>query len=211
METGQKQKKPNPPHKGGKRIHDESGTVARTHRCYHIEYFLLPDDLVPRKLDLMLSGMVAKLFTESSSKAVTPWLENDKLWISWSHSVDINVTNEYLIKLQDHKITLKIWNTKDKVASNAKLSKSNTVSSLEGDAEAVGDVEHTVLLQRKLFEESQPAPSCIKIKAAKASKVWEESSALAPEAETDLSGLARSDCGLPHPSRTDDTCTARSG
>lgn len=37
-------------------------------RCYHIEYFLLPDDLVPRKLDLVVFGVVAKLFTESNSK-----------------------------------------------------------------------------------------------------------------------------------------------
>ena len=60
------------------------------------------------------------------------------MWISWNHSVDIGVTNEYLIKLRDHKIILKIWDTKDKVSSKVKLSKPNTISSLEGDAEAVG-------------------------------------------------------------------------
>ena len=60
------------------------------------------------------------------------------MWISWNHSVDIDVTNEYLIKLRDHKIILKIWDTKDKVSSKAKLSKPHIISSLEGDAEAVG-------------------------------------------------------------------------
>ncbi|KAF1542857.1 hypothetical protein FQV20_0005028, partial [Eudyptula albosignata] len=103
------------------------------------------------------------------------------MWISWNHSVDIGVTNEYLIKLRDHKIILKIWDTKDKVSSKAKLSKPNVISSLEGDAEAVDGVKYAVLLQRKFFEESQPAPSCTKIKAAKESKAWEESSALPVE------------------------------
>ncbi|KAM6197648.1 uncharacterized protein CFAP92 isoform 2-T2 [Sarcoramphus papa] len=212
LPTEQKQKKSNPPDTQGKRIQvAESGAIPKTQRCYHIEYFLLPDDLMPRKLDLVVFGVVAKLFTESNSKAITPWFENDKMWISWNHSVDIDVTNEYLIKLRDHKIILKIWDTKDKVSSKAKLSKPNIISSLEGDAEAVGGVKHAVLLQRKFFEENQPAPSCTKIKAAKESKAQEESSGLPVEAEeTDLNGLATSNCGLPHPSRTDDLCTVRS-
>lgn len=41
----------------------------------------------------------------------------------------------------------------------------------------IGGVKHTVLLQRKLFEESQPPPSCTKIKEAKKSKAQKESSA----------------------------------
>ncbi|XP_029899721.2 uncharacterized protein KIAA1257 homolog isoform X4 [Aquila chrysaetos chrysaetos] len=212
LPTGQKQKISNPLDTQGKRIQvDESGAIPRMKRCFHIEYFLLPDDLVPRKLDLVLFGVVAKLFTESNSKAITPWFENDKMWISWNHSVDIGVTNEYLIKLRDHKIILKIWDTKDKVSSKAKLSKPSTISSLEGGAEAVGGVKHAVLLQRKFFEESQPAHSCTKIKAAKESKAQEESSAFPVKAEeTYLNGLATSNCGLPYPSRTDDLCTVRS-
>ncbi|XP_052632733.1 uncharacterized protein CFAP92 isoform X5 [Harpia harpyja] len=212
LPTGQKQKISNPLDTQGKRIQvDESGAIPRMKRCFHIEYFLLPDDLVPRKLDLVFFGVVAKLFTGSNSKAITPWFENDKMWISWNHSVDIGVTNEYLIKLRDHRIILKIWDTKDKVSSKAKLSKPNTISSLEGDAEAVGGVKHAVLLQRKFFEESRPAHSCTKIKAAKESKAQEESSAFPVKAEeTYLNGLATSNCGLPYPSRTDDLCTVRS-
>lgn len=66
-----------------------------------------------------------------------PWLENDQMWISWDHNTNVNVTNEFLIKLRDHKITLKLWDTKDKVFSEARLSKPD-VSSAERDAEAVG-------------------------------------------------------------------------
>uniref|UniRef100_A0A8C4U6V5 Cilia and flagella associated protein 92 (putative) n=1 Tax=Falco tinnunculus TaxID=100819 RepID=A0A8C4U6V5_FALTI len=101
---GQKQKISNPPDFRGKRIQvDESGAIPRMQHCYHIEYFLLPDDLVPRKLDFVVFGVVAKLFTESKGRKI----------------VDIIVANEYLIKLRDHK-TLKIWDTKDKVSSKAK-------------------------------------------------------------------------------------------
>lgn len=65
----QNQKIPNPPDRQGQRIPaDESGALLRTKRCYHVEYFLLPDDLVPRKLDLVVFGMVAKLFAERDSK-----------------------------------------------------------------------------------------------------------------------------------------------
>uniref|UniRef100_A0A8C3K516 Cilia and flagella associated protein 92 (putative) n=1 Tax=Calidris pygmaea TaxID=425635 RepID=A0A8C3K516_9CHAR len=105
-------------------------TAPRKQRRYHIEYFLLPDDLEPRKLDLVVSGAVAKLFTESDTEAIAPWVENDKMWISWSHSVDIGVTNEYLIKLRDHKTILQIWDTKGKASSKTKLRKQN-ISSLE--------------------------------------------------------------------------------
>ncbi|POI18551.1 hypothetical protein CIB84_017705 [Bambusicola thoracicus] len=66
-----------------------------------------------------------------------PWLENDQMWISWSHNTNINVTNEFLVKLRDHKITLKLWHTKDQVFSEARLSKPD-MSSIEGDAEDVG-------------------------------------------------------------------------
>lgn len=75
------------------------------------------------------------------------------MWISWNHSVDIDVTNEYLIKLRDHKIILKISDTKGKVSSKAKLSKPNIISSPEGEEEAVGKsntnrhvIKHTLKL-----------------------------------------------------------------
>lgn len=62
-------KKSNLPDMQGKRIQaDESGAVPSTQRFYHIEYFLLPDDLVPRQVNLGLFGVAAQLFTESGSK-----------------------------------------------------------------------------------------------------------------------------------------------
>ncbi|XP_025922184.1 uncharacterized protein KIAA1257 homolog [Apteryx rowi] len=187
---------------------DKYAAIPRMRRYYHIEYFLLPDDTVPRKLDLVLFGMIAKLFAESDSKTITPWFENDQIWVSWNHSIDINVTNEYLMKLRDHKITLKLWDSKDKVSSKAKISQPKIFSSQVEDVDAVGGVKYTVLLQRKFFEETQPPPSCTKVKGVMESKAQKESSARLVEAEeTYLSRLPTSNYGLPHPSRTDDLHT----
>uniref|UniRef100_A0A672U2P3 Cilia and flagella associated protein 92 (putative) n=1 Tax=Strigops habroptila TaxID=2489341 RepID=A0A672U2P3_STRHB len=156
-------KNANHPDTRGKRL--SLGAVPRMEYRYQIEYFLLPDDLIPRKADLVVSGVT-----------MTLWFENNKMWISWNLSVDISVTNEYLLKLRDHKIILKIWDAKENVSSKARPSKAHITATIEEDAEEVGEsnVKHRVLLQRKLFEESQPAPSCMKIKAAK------EESAVAP-------------------------------
>ncbi|CAM4586061.1 unnamed protein product [Lepidochelys olivacea] len=141
--------------------------IPKMRRYYHIEYFLLPGDVEPRKLDLVLFGVVAKLFVECESKVVKPWFENDQIWVSWNHSIDIHVTNEFLIKLRDHKVTLTIWDTKDKVSAKARFSKSRVPDSPVEDSDAIGGVKYTVLLQRKLFEDNQPELSCVKIKGVK--------------------------------------------
>uniref|UniRef100_G1KN91 Cilia and flagella associated protein 92 (putative) n=1 Tax=Anolis carolinensis TaxID=28377 RepID=G1KN91_ANOCA len=99
------------------------GFIPKMHRFYHIEYFLLPDDTDPRKLDLVLLGSLARLYLETESRAVKPWLENDQIWVSWSHSIEINVTNEFLIKLRDHNIQLRLWDLKEKVCSKARFGK----------------------------------------------------------------------------------------
>uniref|UniRef100_A0A8C6JPF6 Uncharacterized protein n=1 Tax=Melopsittacus undulatus TaxID=13146 RepID=A0A8C6JPF6_MELUD len=97
--------------------------------------------------------------------------------------VDISVTNEYLLKLRDHKIIVNIWGAKENVSSKARPSKAHITATIEEDEEEVGEfnVKCRVLLQRKLFEESQPAPSCMKIKATKEPKVQEKPSVLPDE------------------------------
>ncbi|XP_054831339.1 uncharacterized protein CFAP92-like [Eublepharis macularius] len=120
------------------------GLIPKMHRFYHMEYFLLPDDTEPRKLDLVLFGPTAKLFLDSESKSgtpkenerprskkqstlhtsvVKPWLENDQIWVSWNHSIEINVTNDFLVKLRDHKIKLRLWDNKEKMCAKAKFCK----------------------------------------------------------------------------------------
>ncbi|KAM6468061.1 uncharacterized protein CFAP92 isoform 1-T2 [Liasis olivaceus] len=140
------------------------GHIPKMHRFYHMEYFLLPDDVEPRKLDLVLFGPVAKLFLETESKVVKPWLENDQIWVSWNHSVEINVTHDFLIKLREHSIKLRLWDLKDKVCSKARFSKlkSNLTQSDQGELE--GNVRYMVLYQREFLERNQVKPSITKVK-----------------------------------------------
>ncbi|XP_068018790.1 uncharacterized protein CFAP92 [Melanerpes formicivorus] len=191
--AGERQERAIDPDKPGKRTQaSELRTRPKSQRCYHIEYFLLPDDLVPRKLDLVLVGLVAKLLTRSKSKTIKPWFEKEKMWLSWEHRVVIQVTNEYLIKLRDHKISLRIWDTNGRTSSKSLQSPRDTLSSPQGDAEAVAAVAETVLLQRKVFEEGQPRPSRTEIKAEE-SEAQEKPSALPVGEEAGL--LARARCG----------------
>nr|XP_060615873.1 uncharacterized protein CFAP92 [Anolis sagrei ordinatus] len=113
------------------------GIIPKMHRYYHIEYFLLPDDTDPRKLDVVLLGSLARLYLETESRAVKPWLENDQIWVSWNHSVEINVTNDFLMKLRDHNIQLRVWDLKEKVCSKARFGKQKpTVPHSDPDFEA---------------------------------------------------------------------------
>ncbi|XP_062977674.1 uncharacterized protein CFAP92 [Elgaria multicarinata webbii] len=151
------------------------GSIPKMHRFYHMEYFLLPDDIDPRKLDLVLFGPLAKLYLETESKVVKPWLENNQIWVSWNHSIEINVTNDFLIKLRDHNIKLRLWDVKEKVCAKARFSKqkSNVPYSDQGDIE--GAVKRTVLYQRDFLERSMPKPSYTKVRAAEVVSVREKS------------------------------------
>lgn len=48
------------------------------------------------------------------------WQEGDHLWLGWSQSVKLNVTRELLIKMSSHKITFRLWDTKDRVSPKAR-------------------------------------------------------------------------------------------
>lgn len=55
-----------------------------------------------------------------SDKVLKPWREGNQLWVSWSQTVKLNVTKELLIKLASHKITVRVWDSKDKVSFKAR-------------------------------------------------------------------------------------------
>ncbi|XP_026576708.1 uncharacterized protein KIAA1257 homolog [Pseudonaja textilis] len=154
------------------------------HRFYHMEYFLLPNDIEPRKLDLVLFGPVAKLFLDTESRpgtpkderskskkpstlnisVVKPWLENDQIWISWNHSIEINITNEFLIKLREHSIKLRLWDLKEKVCSKARFCKLKSSLPLSDQGEFEGNVKNMVLYQRQFLESNEAKPSVTKVK-----------------------------------------------
>eukprot|EP00069_Balaena_mysticetus_P016968 bmy_09945T0 len=94
--------------------------IAKVRHYYHIEYFLLPDDGEPKKVDVVVFPALAKVFLDSGIKTIRPWQEGDKVWVSWTQSFNINMTKELLKKINFHKITLRLWDTKDKVSKKAK-------------------------------------------------------------------------------------------
>ncbi|XP_061076017.1 uncharacterized protein cfap92 [Conger conger] len=87
---------------------------------YHIEYNLLPDDPEPTKVDLVLFGLAAKVYMENDSKVIKLWLEGEKTWLGWTQSVKVNVTRELILKLASHKVTFRVWDTKDRISAKAK-------------------------------------------------------------------------------------------
>ncbi|XP_073889251.1 uncharacterized protein CFAP92 isoform X24 [Macaca fascicularis] len=98
--------------------------------------------------------MVAKVFLESGVKTVKPWHEGDKAWVSWEQTFNINVTKELLKKINFHKITLRLWNSKDKMSRKVRYYRLKTA----GFTDDVGafhksEVRHLVLNQRKFSEQ----------------------------------------------------------
>lgn len=75
-----------------------------------------------------------------------PWLENDQLWVSWNHSVEINVTNDFLMKLREHHIKLRLWDTKEKVCSKAKICKMKGTATHSDQANIDGELKVTKFL-----------------------------------------------------------------
>ncbi|XP_010639458.1 uncharacterized protein KIAA1257 homolog isoform X2 [Fukomys damarensis] len=124
--------------------------MAKLRRFYHIEYFFLPDDEEPKKVDVVVFPGLARVFLESGIKTVRPWCEDDKLWVSWSQTFNVNVTKELLKKLNFHKIILRIWDTKDKISK--KFQYCHPLKTLSDDLGSLEEVRHLVLNQRELSE-----------------------------------------------------------
>ncbi|KAM9681690.1 uncharacterized protein CFAP92 isoform 2-T2 [Dama dama] len=125
--------------------------VAKVHRYYHVEYVLLPDDGEPRKVDVLLFPTVAKVFLDSGVRTVRPWQEGDRVWVAWTHAFNINVTKELLKKINFHKITLKVWDTKEKVSKRVKYFRLKSSGFME-DLGSSEEVKNLVLSQRRLSE-----------------------------------------------------------
>ncbi|KAF4023795.1 hypothetical protein G4228_016056 [Cervus hanglu yarkandensis] len=125
--------------------------VAKVHHYYHVEYVLLPDDREPKKVDVLLFPTVAKVFLDSGVRTVRPWQEGDRVWVAWTHAFNINVTKELLKKINFHKITLKVWDTKEKVSKRVKYFRLKSSGFME-DLGSSEEVKNLVLSQRRLSE-----------------------------------------------------------
>ncbi|XP_014440213.1 uncharacterized protein KIAA1257 homolog isoform X2 [Tupaia chinensis] len=129
----------------------KTDSVAKVRRFYHIEYTLLPDDEEPKIVDMVLFPSVAKVFLESGVKTVKPWHEGDKVWVSWTQTFNINMTKELLKKMNFHKVTLRLWDTKDKVSKKARYYRLKTAGPLD-DTGSFEEVRHLIINQRRLSE-----------------------------------------------------------
>ncbi|XP_062320381.1 uncharacterized protein cfap92 [Osmerus eperlanus] len=138
---------------------------------YHIEYNLLPDDPEPTKVDLVMFGLAAKIYIDNEAKVLKPWHEGDQVWLGWSQSVKVRVTRELLIKLASHKVTFRVWDTKDRVSTKARNDRPKafrlpqTRSGEETDhlgatpdceAARYGGVKQIVYKLRSVFEKENP-------------------------------------------------------
>ncbi|XP_073087212.1 uncharacterized protein CFAP92 [Manis javanica] len=121
-------------------------------RYYHIEYFLLPDDREPEIVDMVVFPAVAKVFLDSGVKTVRPWREGDKAWVSWTQTLNVNMTKELLKKINFHKITLKLWDTQDKVSRKVRCFRLKKTG-YSDDAVSYEEVRRLVLSQRSLSEQ----------------------------------------------------------
>uniref|UniRef100_A0A8D2CUI7 Cilia and flagella associated protein 92 (putative) n=1 Tax=Sciurus vulgaris TaxID=55149 RepID=A0A8D2CUI7_SCIVU len=125
--------------------------IARLRRFYHMEYFLLPDDQEPKSVEMVLFPGMVKVFLDSGVKTIKPWQEGDKVWVSWSQTFNVNMTKELLKKINFHKITLRLWDNKDKISKKVRYYRLKAASYLEetGSFGKSGEVRRLVLEQRK--------------------------------------------------------------
>ncbi|XP_023372725.1 uncharacterized protein KIAA1257 homolog [Otolemur garnettii] len=195
-----------------KKYPKSDNSIAKHRQFYHIEYFLLPDDGEPKVVDMVVFPTVAKVFLDSGIKTVKPWPEGDKMWVSWTHSFTINVTKELLKKINFHKITLRLWDTKDKVSKKARYYRLKTTTLLE-DIGSFGksEVKHLVVDQRKLSENAgivaeelqQEHPPGKLEKAEKRAKPWRGSH------QTEMENFYKSNEDYEKSVKTEDLSTVR--
>ncbi|XP_069823209.1 uncharacterized protein CFAP92 [Dendropsophus ebraccatus] len=147
--------------KGNNKHHKKVIEAPKAQKYFHFEYFLLPEDTEPTKVDVVMFGVVAKLYMEHETRLLKPWQENEKTWLIWSHSVELCVTKEVLLKALKHQIHVRMWSTKDKVSAKARFDrpKAFRVSTVKQGEDP--EVKQLILNQRKLFEESLPRQSFI--------------------------------------------------
>ncbi|XP_048879289.1 uncharacterized protein cfap92 [Brienomyrus brachyistius] len=129
-------------------------------RYYHIEYNLFPNDPEPRKVDLVMFGFAANIYLENETKVLKPWNEGDRMWLAWTQSVKLRVTRDVVIKLTSHRVTFRVWDTKDMVSAKAKRDRPSVLKLLQGicreDPEHTDAIKNIVKKLRNVFKKENP-------------------------------------------------------
>ncbi|XP_070192982.1 uncharacterized protein [Littorina saxatilis] len=96
--------------------------APRAQNYYHVEYYLIPGEDELMKTDIVTYGMAAKLYMERhDARVIKTWQDGELTWIAWAHSHSMTVTKEMLLKLYNHTLELRVWDTKDKCSTRARF------------------------------------------------------------------------------------------
>ncbi|KAL5013481.1 hypothetical protein ScPMuIL_007751 [Solemya velum] len=132
--------------------------APRAQNYYHFEYCLVPDEEEVIKTDVVTYGLAAKIYMERHDpKVIRTWQNGDVTWVAWSHSHTLVVTSDLLLKLFNHSLELRIWDTKDKVGTRARFDRPKLfkIPQTKQDDEEKG-VRAIVSRQSKNFASLQP-------------------------------------------------------
>ncbi|XP_033114402.1 uncharacterized protein LOC117114896 [Anneissia japonica] len=137
--------------------------APKAQNYYHCSYYLLPDDTEPIKTDVVTFGMAAKIYTDHDSKVIKTWQEGQHTWVAWSHSQKLNITKDLLLKLFDHTLQLRIWESREKVSARARFDRPKVFRLPQAkpgeDYEDVGGVRSLVMKQSQSYIALQPKKS----------------------------------------------------
>ncbi|XP_047438262.1 uncharacterized protein cfap92 [Mugil cephalus] len=131
------------PEKGMKANKDSTTGSMKAHKAqssFHIEYKLLPDDTETAKVDVVVFGPVAKMYKADECKILRTWREGDQTWVGWSQNFNVRVNRDTLISLLPRKIRLQIWNSKDKLSSQAGYERLKALRLPQDQSENAADV-----------------------------------------------------------------------
>ncbi|XP_051270848.1 uncharacterized protein cfap92 [Dicentrarchus labrax] len=149
---------PEAPGKAKNTNKDSSTVLVKAHKAqssYHIEY-KLPGDTETVKLDLVVFGPVAKMYKEDEFKILRTWHEGDQTWVGWTQDFNVRVNRDMLIGLLPHKIKLQIWNSKEKLSSQARYERLKALrlpqAELEDATHMCGGIKTMVNKLRTLCE-----------------------------------------------------------
>ncbi|XP_059800076.1 uncharacterized protein cfap92 isoform X2 [Hypanus sabinus] len=121
---------------------------------FHMEASLLPN-AEPIKFDLVTFEKAAKLYMASDSQVLKPWIEDERRWLLFRHNVELPVTKELILTLVPHRMTLRIWEGKDKVSPKAKFDHPKNLHHPSDTEEASsGSIKYLVKDQLELLENS---------------------------------------------------------
>ncbi|XP_048243138.1 uncharacterized protein LOC124146111 isoform X2 [Haliotis rufescens] len=135
--------------------------APRAQNYYHIEYYLLPDEEELTKTDIVTYGMAAKIYMERHDpRVIKTWHDGDVTWVAWANTHIVTVTTDVLLKMFNHKLELRVWDTKDKVSTRARFDRPKAFRLPQAkageDLDEIGGVKASVLKQSGSFACLQP-------------------------------------------------------